>query len=42
VFFPNLARAGLELRNTVPGGFASNDYGFWKCAQFQQNQNQQQ
>ena len=33
VFFPNPAGGGLELRNTNPGGFASNVYGFTKYAQ---------
>ena len=32
VFFPNLPLTALELRNTIPGGFASNDYVFGKCA----------
>jgi len=41
VFFPNPAHNGLELRNTIPDGFASNDYVFGKFAQVQQKSQQQ-
>jgi hypothetical protein len=32
LFFPNPACTGLELRDTTPAAFASNEYGFGKCA----------
>jgi hypothetical protein len=38
LFFPNPACTGLELRDTTPAAFASNEYGFGKCVLLYYNQ----